>query len=87
MYKFNFSIDKFSKLISDSIGSCSENATKNDAELIYYYLSQKYSHSEIKQVTDHIDKILNQMSESEIHDILINFANYGQDQSAGIKNT
>jgi len=75
LYKFDFTVDKFSNLISASIELQGENAIVEDAKLLYYFLSQKYSHSEIEQVIKNVDKILNQMDETEIHNLLINFAN------------
>ena len=75
LYTFNFSVNKFSNLISTSIELRGENAIVEDSKLLYYYLCQKYSHSEIEKVIKYIDNILNQMNEKEIHDLLIDFAN------------
>lgn len=75
LYTFNFSVDKFSNLISSSIKLRGENAIEEDAKLLYYYLCQKYSHSEIEKVIKCIDIILNQIDEKEIHNLLIDFAN------------
>lgn len=75
LYKFNFSVNKFSNLISASIELRGENAIAEDSKLLYYYLCQKYSHSEIEKVIKHIDNILNKMDEKELHDLLIDFAN------------
>lgn len=75
LYKFNFSVNKFSNLISTSIELRGENAIAEDSKLLYYYLCQKYSHSEIEKVIKHIDNILNKMDEKELHDLLIDFAN------------
>lgn len=73
LYKFDFSLEKFCRLLSLNLDKNGDEARQRDAELIYYYLTQKYAHSEMEEVINNLDSIMNKMSQKEIHNLLLSF--------------
>lgn len=73
LYKFDFSLEKICRLLSLNIDKNGDEARQRDAELIYYYLTQKYAHSEIEEVIQNLHKIMYNTLEKEKHELLLSF--------------
>lgn len=74
LYTYNFSIEKFNSMIIENIERNGEKGMLRDVDIIYYYLSQKYSHFEIKQIINQLNNVL-EMSDVDIQKKLLFLSN------------
>lgn len=59
LYKYNFSVQRLSKFIENNIPHRDKLGMEKDAEIIYYYLIQKYSPIDIREVLKYTNQLLN----------------------------
>lgn len=58
LFTYNFSLEKMLNLIENNFAFCGKKGIERDAEIIYYYLTQKYGILGIPSVLNEISNIL-----------------------------
>lgn len=74
LYSYNFSVENLSKLIQNNIDNIGNVGRQSDAEIIYYYLSQKYGFTGTIDVLNNLLKIMDKTS-VEINEMMLRLSN------------
>ncbi len=74
LYSYDFSPEKISLLINKNLDFRGDEGIKRDAEIIYFYLTQKYGITAISKVFKEISN-LTALSSVEIDEIMLRLAN------------
>lgn len=75
IFMYNFSIKKLCDLINENLSHCGEKGMDIDADLLYYYLRQKYAPVQIQKIAYKLNE-LSDMPSYEINKKMMLFANY-----------
>ena len=75
IFTYNFSIKKLCDLLNENLSRCGDNGMNIDADLLYYYLRQKYAPVQIQKIANKLNE-LSDMPSYEIDKKMRLFANY-----------
>lgn len=74
LFTYDFSLEKMLNLIEKNLDFCGKKGMERDAEIIYYYLTQKYGVLGIPSVLNEISKILT-LSSVDVDKKMLNLSN------------
>lgn len=70
VYLYNFSVEKLMKMISENMDRRGETSIQRDIDILFYYLSQKYTINEIKAVTEGIEKVSDSSVDEQLEKLI-----------------